>query len=100
MSQAENLDAQDDNADPDNNGSELNDGEREKLIEQLMQLLSSGDSEECSICLENLQDPVITKYVKLSKTPLSFNPYCSCADRAVPLWLLCLYSDEAPFYLW
>ena len=26
-----------------------------------MQLLHSGDSEECSICLEILQDPVITR---------------------------------------
>ena len=36
--------------------------ERENLIQQLMQLLASGDSEECSICLENLREPVITRY--------------------------------------
>jgi len=41
--------------------SDISDVEREKLIEQLMQLLSSGDSEECSICLENLEEPVITR---------------------------------------
>ena len=41
--------------------SGINGDEREKLIQQLMQLLHSGDSEECSICLEILQDPVITR---------------------------------------
>ena len=42
--------------------SGINGDERDKLIQQLMQLLHSGDSEECSICLEILQDPVITRY--------------------------------------
>ena len=44
-----------------NSENGIRDEEREKLIQQLMQLLSSGDSEECSICLEILQDPVITR---------------------------------------
>lgn len=63
MNAAETIDNGDDPAE--NNNTEFNDGEREKLIQQLMQLLSSGDSEECSICLEILQDPVITKYIFL-----------------------------------
>eukprot|EP00111_Clytia_hemisphaerica_P020134 TCONS_00059342-protein len=49
------------NGDGENDGTTFNEDEREKLIQQLMQLLSSGDSEECSICLEILQDPVITR---------------------------------------
>ena len=38
------------------------DENRAKLIQQLIEVLAAGDSEECSICLENLTDPVITKY--------------------------------------
>lgn len=47
--------------------SGINGDEREKLIQQLMQLLHSGDSEECSICLEILQDPIITRYLTFFK---------------------------------
>jgi len=54
-------DAQPNEEGGDNQDNEIRDEEREKLIQQLMQLLSSGDSEECSICLEILQDPVITR---------------------------------------
>lgn len=41
--------------------SQISEEEREKLIQQLMQLLMAGDSEECSICLGNLTDPIITR---------------------------------------
>eukprot|EP00794_Sanderia_malayensis_P009927 gene9927-10945_t len=46
-------DAQDANKDPD--------GDEQKLIQQLLQVLAAGDSEECSICLDNLTNAVITR---------------------------------------
>ena len=47
-------------ADLEKNGGVVNDELREKLIQTLMMVLSSGTDEECAICLESLNSPVIT----------------------------------------
>ena len=45
--------------------AEETDADEEKLIEQLMEVLAAGDSEECSICLDNLNNAVITRCLLL-----------------------------------
>ena len=37
------------------------DENEQRLIEQLLQVLAAGDSEECAICLDNLTNAVITR---------------------------------------
>ncbi|XP_045179859.2 helicase-like transcription factor isoform X2 [Mercenaria mercenaria] len=47
-------------AEIDRNGGVINDELRQKLIDTLIMVLSSGTDEECAICLDSLKSPVIT----------------------------------------
>lgn len=38
----------------------MNDALRQKLVDTLMMVLSSGSDEECAICLDSLKQPIIT----------------------------------------
>ena len=39
----------------------MNDALRQKLVDTLMMVLSSGSDEECAICLDSLKQPIITR---------------------------------------
>lgn len=39
----------------------MNDTLRQKLVDTLMMVLSSGSDEECAICLDSLKQPIITR---------------------------------------